>query len=97
MVETRSGIDLPPILAKAADDVWHFLLETKGGDRIVFGSLEVVDREWVHLNPLDDAYPADAPRVLSFDAPHTGDGFSVGKRGLDIRIDSIAWVADGES
>jgi hypothetical protein len=85
--------ELPRILDKASDDNWHFLVKTKTGDKFIFGSIDVCG-DWIHLNPLDDAY-MDGP--LPFDSADSDGAVRVDQRGLDLRLDAIEWIADGIS
>lgn len=87
-------IVLPPVLEKATDDVWYFALETKSGQQFVFGGVTLVNAEWLNLRALDDAYGRSG---LFFDGPVRDDAYHIIERGMDIRLDSIAWVACGIS
>lgn len=89
-----AAIVLPPVLAKAADDEWSFLLETKSGQQFIFGSIEVVDKDWIHLNPVDPDY---SKQQYFAGPPRKPDAHFIEERGIDIRLDTISWVADGTS
>jgi hypothetical protein len=84
---------LPPILQKATDDVWYFLLATKDGRQFVFSRAIVDDGTWVHLLPLDESMTGGD---LTFDGP-ADNPYYINERGVDVRLDAIAWVACGTS
>ena len=69
---------------------------TKSGQQFVFETITVIDSEWIHLNPFE----SDDPSIRMpgfFAGPLKPDAYVVHERGIDIRLDSIAWVADGKS
>ena len=94
----------PSIIGKATLDMWYYILETKTGQQFVFGGAVVLNDDMIHLEPVDESYAGHgaAARALDlcFDAPGTrpqSNAYGINERGIDIRIDSIAWVADGVS
>ena len=86
------SVSLPPVLEKATVDTWYFALETKTGQQFIFGSVSVIDENWIHLEPVSRDYAESLP----FDGPVDG-AYRITERGIDVRLDSIAWVADGIS
>lgn len=86
--------DLPPTLLKATQDHWQYLLEMKNGQQFIFSEAELVNTEWIHLKQLDEG---DTIEGACFDGPLKDNPYAVTERGLCVRLDSIAWVADGIS
>lgn len=92
-------VGLPPVLAKAASDNWLYLLETKSGQQFLFPHISIIDEEWIHLNPFDDDEMRTAEECEPFVAGplDVKRAHCVRDRGIDLRIDAIAWAADGNS
>lgn len=89
---TITTTQLPPILEKATEDQWTYLLETNTGQQFLFGTITVVSDEWVQLNPIEDGVGDDF-----IDGPRSENAYRIRERGISIRLDAIAWVADGYS
>lgn len=86
---------LPPVLLKATEDHWQYLLEMKNGQQFIFSDADLINADWIHLNPIDDQW--DGVDACYFDAPLKPQAYVVNERGIDVRLDCIAWVADGIS
>lgn len=91
MSESRAV--LPPLLEQATIDEWCFALETKSGQQFVFGHVVVIDAEWIQLQHSESNAGSD----LAFDGPVREDAYVIKERGVDIRLDAIAWIASGIS
>ena len=74
----------PPALAKACEDSFDYALGLVGGEVIFFARAEPINETWVHLDDVTRGPTAlrDDNQQATFD------------RGLDVRLDSIVWVAD---
>jgi hypothetical protein len=83
---------LPPILLKALQDEWYYLIETVTGLQIMFSMASFgIDSQWIKLHPVGDAVGTDI-----IDGPVSRDVCVLQKQTVDIRVDQIAWVAEGK-
>lgn len=72
----------PPALEKACCDPFEYVARLTTGEVLHFRSADPIDRDWVHLKC---GWLTDRGIFSMFD------------RGVDIRVDQIAWVADAPS
>lgn len=85
----------PPALAKACWDSFDYALMLRSGTVIYFREARPVSAAWVTLNVIHAVMPASKFRPDVYPEPMfcRGDE-TVFPRGLDVRVDDIAWVAD---
>lgn len=79
----RKLCDYPPMLDKACYDPFQYAIGLSNGTVIQFESAIPISREWIHI---DLGENADKGRAGVCDLPCP--------RGIDVRVDSILWVAD---
>ena len=99
--EVLERLGLPTNVVKCANDCWTFVLETKSGRQIAFGSADVhgnvldSDSIWLDLLPNEDIDP-DFLRFV--DGPVDVERcYILKERPLSIRLSEISWIADGYS
>lgn len=85
----------PPALAKACWDSFDYALMLRSGMVVYFREATPVSSAWVTLREVHAVMPANKFRPDKYPDPTFCRGSeSVFPRGLDVRVDDIAWVAD---
>ncbi len=74
----ENQLEYPPALAKACTDDFSYALKLKNGDEFRFSQARPIDKTWVRIDGL--IVPEGDTTVFP--------------RGLEIRVDQIAWVCD---
>lgn len=87
MVDAAMDARWPPSLVKAIDDEFDYGLQLRNGAIIYFTRAEYVSDDWVRVFPLDEV--EDAGRT-PFDRPP----LQYSRRGVEVRVSAIEWVAD---
>lgn len=89
----RTCSTLPPALIKACVDApWTYALRLRSGDLVLFEGA-TVHGEWVHLSGVAMHPVAELPGDV--DLPNVSiSGPMTFERGMDVRINDIAWVSD---
>lgn len=85
---------LPPLLAKATADYWPVYITTKTGQQFLCSGIEQIDDDWIHLKPAGDQWILEQVFV---DGPLSDKVWVIKERGIDMRLDAIAWVTEGIS
>jgi hypothetical protein len=90
----------PPALQKACVDPFDYAVMLHSGMVVYFREAVPVSPEWVTLNEIHVVMPASKFRSYPYPEPTPG-RFNGGHgeegpfpRGLDVRLDHIAWIAD---
>lgn len=76
----------PPALAKACHDEFDYAMRLRTGELLRFGAAKAVNREWVTIIFDVGTFCPSGHNLFGQPWPLP--------RGVDIRVDSIAWVAD---
>lgn len=83
---------LPSVLKHACNDCWCFVIGTKSGDQFMCESIAIENSEWISLEPIGKQTPP-----YCVDAPVSEKVCIIEQRAVSIRIDQIAWAAEGRS